>query len=191
MNLVLGSSSIFRKAQMDQLGLAYQTYSPDIDEDTIKTSGLSPKEISKELSLKKAQAVLAKFPDSIVIGADQVLSFKGEIFSKPMTKQKAIEQLLKLSGATHELITSYAIITKDKQVVETVTSKMTMRELSQTQIESYVDKDNPLHSCGAYKLETIGIALFEQIQCPDHSAIIGLPLISLTTKLKEFGIEVL
>ena len=191
MNLVLGSSSKFRKAQMDQLGLKYECHSPNIDEDSIKDSNLGPKDISKQLSLQKAQAVLEHFPDSVIIGADQVLNFKGTIFNKPGDKDNAKKQLQSLSGNTHELITSYAIITKDKQIVETVTSIMNMRELSQEQISRYVELDNPIYSCGAYKLETMGIALFESIACPDHSAIIGLPLISLTTNLKKFGIDVL
>ena len=126
-----------------------------------------------------------------VTRVDEVLNFKGTIFNKPGDKDNAKKQLQSLSGNTHELITSYAIITKDKQIVETVTSIMNMREISQEQISRYVELDNPIYSCGAYKLETMGIALFESIACPDHSAIIGLPLISLTTNLKKFGIDVL
>jgi septum formation protein len=191
MSLVLGSSSKFRKAQLEQLNIPFECYSPDIDEDSIKNSDLTPLEISRELSLQKAKAVLEKFPDSVVIGADQVLNFKGDIFSKPGSEEKAVEQLLKLNNDTHELITSYALITKDKEIVETVISKMTLRDLTREQIQKYVSIDQPLHSCGSYKLETLGISLFETIDCPDHSAIIGLPLMSLTSQLKEFGINVL
>jgi len=191
MNLVLGSSSKFRKAQLEQLNIPFECYSPDIDEDSIKNSSMTPLEISRELSLQKAKAVLEKYSDSVIIGADQVLNFNGEIFSKPGTEEKAVEQLLKLNNSTHELITSYALITKEKSVVESVVSKMTLRNLTKDQIEKYVSLDQPLYSCGSYKLETLGIALFETIECPDHSAIIGLPLMSLTTKLKEFGINVL
>ena len=191
MKLVLGSSSKFRKAQLSQLQIDFDSFSPDIDEDSIKTSGLTPYEISRELSLKKAYAVLENFQDSVVIGADQVLNFEGRIFSKPGTEEKAIEQLMELSGRTHELITSYALVSKNKVIVESVISKMTLRNLTKEQIEKYVSIDQPLYSCGSYKLETLGISLFETIECPDHSAIIGLPLISLTTNLLQFGINIL
>ncbi|EQC50482.1 nucleoside triphosphate pyrophosphatase [Bacteriovorax sp. DB6_IX] len=191
MKLVLGSSSKFRKAQLEQLRVPFDTYSPDIDEDQIKNSSKTPLEISRELSLEKAKAVLEKYPNDLVIGADQVLNFKGEIFSKPGTAENAMAQLKKLRNETHELITSYALITKDKEIVETVISKMTMRDLTDEQIRKYVELDEPLYSCGAYKLETLGISLFKSIECPDHSAIIGLPLISLTTQLEKFDVKVL
>ena len=189
--LILGSSSQFRQEQLKQIGVEFKTHSPDIDEDSIKTSGMTPLEISRELSLWKAKEVQKVYPDGIIIGGDQVLNLQGEIFSKPGTAENAINQLRELSGKTHELITSYAIVSKDQTIIDSVISQMTMRELSDEQILKYVKLDNPIYSCGSYKLETIGIALFEKIECPDHSAIIGLPLITLTTHLKKFGINVL
>ena len=189
--LILASSSSYRKKQLDQLLLKFKAIAPNIDEEALKNQDLSPCAISQELSLLKAKAVLKDNRESIIIGADQVLNFKDEIFSKPGNRDNAIKQLEALSGQTHELITSYALISKDKEIVESVISTMTMRKLSTKQIESYVDIDEPFYCCGSYKLETVGISLFENIVCPDHSAIIGLPLISLTTNLKSFGIEVL
>ncbi|EQC47675.1 nucleoside triphosphate pyrophosphatase [Bacteriovorax sp. Seq25_V] len=191
MKLILGSSSIFRQNQLKQFGITFDSVSPELDEDKIKNSDHSPYEISRELSLAKAQVILQQYPDAIIIGADQVLDFEGQIFSKPKTEEKAIEQLSKLQGKTHKLITSYALVSKDKQIVESVVSSMTMKALTQKQITNYVKRDQPLHSCGSYKLETLGIALFDKIDCPDHSAIIGLPLISLSKALTEFGIELL
>ncbi|MEH0861581.1 MULTISPECIES: Maf family protein [Halobacteriovorax] len=191
MQLILGSSSQFRQNQLKQLGLDFTCVSPNIDEEAIKNDGISPLEVSRQLSLQKAQEVLKNNPEAIIIGGDQVLNFNGDIFNKPETIENAISHLKKLQGKTHELITSIAVISKDKQVVETVVSKMTMKELSDEQIERYVVSDEPLWSCGAYKLETQGIALFDQIECPDHSSIIGLPLIALSKILPEFGIDVL
>lgn len=191
MQLILGSSSQFRQTQLKQLGLEFSCVSPNIDEDAIKNEGLSPLEVSRELSLQKAQEVLKTHPEAIIIGGDQVLNFNGEIFNKPETVENAISHLKKLRGKTHELITSIAVISKEKEVIETVISKMTMKDLTDAQIERYVKADEPLWSCGAYKLETQGIALFDKVECPDHSSIIGLPLISLAKILPEFGIEVL
>jgi septum formation protein len=189
--LILGSSSQFRKAQLSQLNVEFKTHSPEIEEESIKESTLSPQEISQELSLQKAREVFKHYPSDVVIGADQVLAFNGEIFSKPGTEKNAIKQIQKLNGKTHELITSYAIISGKQEIVRTVISKMTMKNLTDEQIENYIKQDQPLHSCGAYKLETLGIALFEKIDCPDHSAIIGLPLITLTSDLMNLGIKVL
>lgn len=191
MQLILGSSSQFRQAQLKQLGLEFSCVSPNIDEEAIKTQGLTPYEVSRELSLQKAQEVLKSNPNAIIIGGDQVLNFKGEIFNKPETIENAINHLKKLQGETHELITSIAVITNEKTIVETVVSKMKMKALTDAQIRNYVLADEPLWSCGAYKLETLGIALFEEIECPDHSSIIGLPLMALTRILEDFGIKVL
>ncbi len=191
MKLILGSSSVFRQNQLKQFGIAFDCESPELDEDKIKHSGLSPYDISRELSLAKAKVILEKNPEAIVIGADQVLDFKGQIYSKPQTEEKAILQLLSLQGQTHQLITSYALISKDQVIVDSVVCNMTMKHLSLEQITKYVKHDQPLYSCGAYKLETLGIALFDSIDCPDHSAIIGLPLISLSKSLEKFGISLL
>lgn len=191
MNLILASSSIFRQNQLKQLGISFESISPEVDEDQIKSQGLTPYDVSRELSLLKAKAIAQHHSGALVIGADQVLDFNGEIFSKPKTRENAIGQLLKLSGHPHKLITSYALVLNDKTYVDSVVSVMTMKKLTIEQITKYVDIDSPLYSCGSYKLETLGIALFEKIECPDHSAIIGLPLISLTKGLEEFGLNVL
>lgn len=191
MKLILASSSAFRQNQLKQLGIAFTSISPDVDEEQIKTQKISPFEVSRQLSVLKAQTIAKDHIDTIVIGADQVLDFDGEIFSKPGTHEKAIAQLQKLSGKSHKLITSYALVLNDRIYVDSVVSIMTMKKLTLEQITKYVDVDSPLFSCGSYKLETLGIALFDKIDCPDHSAIIGLPLMSLTRALEEFGLSVL
>lgn len=190
-NLILASSSVFRQAQLKQLHIPFTSLSPDVDEDQVKNSALSPLEISRSLSLLKAQAIAKLHPQAVVIGADQVLNFSGEILSKPKTQENAIKQLLKLQGKEHQLITSYALVKNEHEYIDSVISVMKMKKLTLAQIEKYVEIDQPLHSCGSYKLETLGVALFDEINCPDHSAIIGLPLMSLTKALAQFGIAVL
>ncbi|MDD0852913.1 Maf family protein [Halobacteriovorax sp. GB3] len=189
--IILGSSSAFRKAQLETLNLEFECFSPDIDEDAIKDQGLTPREVSIELSKQKALKVKEKYPNDIIIAGDQVLNFKGEIFNKPLTKEKAIDHLLKLQGQTHELITSVTIVLNEQIIEHTIVATMKMRELTREQIEAYVTKDEPLWSCGAYKLETMGIALFESIDCNDHSSIIGLPLLSVSSSLMKLGVKIL
>lgn len=189
--IILASSSAFRKAQLSTLAIEFECYSPDIDEDSVKSKNLTPTEVSKFLSKEKALAVKKIYPNDIIIGGDQVLEFNGEIFNKPLSKKKAIETLIRLQGNTHRLITSICIL-KDDQVFEhTIVASMKMRSLTHAQIENYVNKDEPLWSCGAYKLETLGIALFEEIECKDHSSIIGLPLLSVASTLMKLGVEIL
>lgn len=189
--IILGSSSAFRKAQLETLNLEFECFSPDIDEEAIKDQGLTPREVSIELSKQKALKVKEKYPNDIIIAGDQVLNFKGEIFNKPLTSEKAVDHLLKLQGQTHELITSVTIVLQEQMIEHTVVATMKMRELTKDQIEAYVAKDEPLWSCGAYKLETMGIALFESIDCNDHSSIIGLPLLSVSSSLMQLGVQIL
>lgn len=189
--IILGSSSAFRKAQLETLNLEFECFSPDIDEEAIKDQGLTPREVSIELSKQKALKVKEKYPNDIIIAGDQVLNFKGEIFNKPLTSEKAVDHLLKLQGQTHELITSVTIVLQEQMIEHTVVATMKMRELTKDQIEAYVAKDEPLWSCGAYKLETMGIALFESIDCNDHSSIIGLPLLSVSSSLMQLGVKIL
>ena len=189
--IILASSSNYRKELLSRLNLDFKTLSPDIDEESFKLSSLTFEQVAETLSLEKAKEVLKNNPNSSVIGSDQVLGFEGQIFDKPMTEQKAKEQLKLLQGSTHKLITSFTILSKDKTLTETVTAHMEMKSLTDQQIENYISKDQPLYSCGSYKLESLGIALFESIKCEDDTAIVGLPLLKLVKALKEFGIEVI
>ena len=187
--LILASSSPFRKELLERLGIEFSCHSPDIDEDALKSSELGPKEISQMLSTQKAIEILKLYPEDTVIGSDQVLNFNGEILGKPGNKENAQDQLMRLSGHTHELITSFTIMNKNTSITETVSAKMKMKELSQQQIDKYLEVDEPYGCCGSYKLERLGIALFSEVNCSDHTAIIGLPLIKLISTLQKFGIK--
>ncbi|GAA5314836.1 MAG: nucleoside triphosphate pyrophosphatase [Candidatus Pelagadaptatus aseana] len=189
-NIILASTSIYRKQQLERLHTPFTTAAPDIDEEPLKAQGLDPITLSKQLSLLKARAISAQHPDAIVIGGDQVASFNQGILSKPKTKDKACEQLSALSGNSHQLITSLAIIAKGEEYVHTCIAKMKMRALSPQQISRYIDIDEPLHSCGSYRLEALGISLFENIECEDYTSIIGIPLMWTARKLTDLGIAI-
>ena len=187
--LILGSSSIFRKELLERLKIEFSQESPNIDEDSIKSSELSAYEVSRTLSKSKAFEILKRNPEAIVIGSDQVLSFEGEIIGKPKTQEKAFNQLKNLCGKEHQLITSYTVVSKEKEITETVSAHLTMRKLTDECIKEYIKRDDPLYCCGSYKLESLGIQLFERIKCEDHTSIIGLPLIKLCSTLKEFNVK--
>lgn len=161
-----------------------------MDEDSFKDKISDPKELTETLAKEKAKSVLKTHPDTLVIGGDQVSLFKNEILGKPGTPEKAVEQLLKLQGETHELMMSTCILYEDKEVLWTEITSLTMRSLSEKECLSYVQKDNPIHCAGSYKMECLGISLFEKIKGDDQSAIVGLPLIRLTTELRKLGYSV-
>ena len=189
-NIILASSSPYRKALLDRLGIEFNCFAPEVDEDSFKTRIKDPQELAETLAFEKAKKGLERFPNSIVIGSDQLMVFKGENFGKPGSFEKAFEQLRKLSGEKHQLITSYCVITNEIQHIETNITTLKMRPLNEYAIKNYLISDNPIDCAGAYKLELNGIALFEEIQTDDHTAIVGLPLLSLGNFLNKIGIAV-
>ncbi len=193
--LVLASSSPYRKQLLQRLMIDFSCSSPELDEDGFKQRGLAPLELALELAKAKAEEVLKKYVNNsqtvIVIGSDQLLSCGSDILGKPGSKEKALEQLQFLSGKTHQLITAMAVVSNDKDAkmaTHVDTTTLTMRNLGKAQLQRYVDQDNPINCAGSYMLESSGIILFEKIDSQDQTAIVGLPLIELTTILSGFGL---
>ena len=185
--LILASTSKYRGILLSQLGWPFEAIAPDVDEDEIKMHQLSPGEIAQNLAALKARAVFAKRPDACVIGSDQVCTLGGEILSKPGSIEKAVEQLLKMQGRHHDLITAVTILAPGHEIHFFNRTVLHMRSLSLNAIQDYVKQDLPLDCAGSYKLESIGIKLFEKIEMDDHTSIIGLPLIQLTNQLLKIG----
>jgi septum formation protein len=185
--LILASTSTYRSQLLSQLGWPFENVAPCVDEDMVKKTGMLPHELAHTLGMMKAQAVFIRYPDACVIGSDQVCHLEGEILGKPHTAQKAIEQLSFMQGKTHELITSVTVMNSERTESFTNITRLTMRELSLAEIESYVLFDKPLDCAGSYKLESRGIKLFSKIEMNDHTAIIGLPLVELTSTLLKLG----
>jgi septum formation protein len=189
--LILASSSPFRRALLESAGFTPTCISPEVDEDSLKSQGLAPKELAEQLAVTKAQAVWdgigpqnpAKPEKHIVVGSDQVACLGDQIFSKPGADAKAIEALKTLNGKTHRLITSVCVLCPGEKAVFTNITELTMRPLDDYQIENYVRHDQPLNCAGSYMLEKGGIKLFERIQSEDFTAIQGLPMMALTTAL--------
>jgi septum formation protein len=187
MKLILASTSKYRGELLKLTGLPFSAVSPGVDEDQLKWKGLHPKELSERLALLKAEAVFKQHPEAVVIGSDQVCAVNESILGKPHHRDGAIAQIQKLQGRSHELHTSVSVITPAGVKTWTNTTRLHMRALSQDAIERYVDFDQPYDCAGSYKLESRGISLFEKIEMSDHTSIIGLPLIELTTHLLTLG----
>jgi septum formation protein len=189
-DIVLASTSVYRRALLDRLGLPFHWRPPLCDEESSKESENNPRSLAERLAVTKAVSLVSLEPGATIIGCDQVVSFQGQILGKPGTDTRAVEQLSAMAGQTHELITALVVFQGERIFRHTDVTSLRMRLLSRSAIERYVAADNPLDCAGSYKLEARGIVLFEQIQSADHTAITGLPLIALVTILRELGYEI-
>ena len=191
MKLILASESPYRKELLERLNLNFDSQPAHIDEESIWDNDLSPSEVARELAKRKAQKIFETNKDSVIIGSDQVIAYGNTILGKPKTKEKALEQLTLLQEGTHTLITAVCILSKEKSVTfDNVTNLMIRQDLGREELKNYVNHDLPLNCAGSYKIEGMGIALFEKVETSDFTSIIGLPLMQTSKALKEFDIEV-
>lgn len=186
--LILASTSRYRKELLERLAIPFTAQAPNIDEESEKKPELSPLALAEHLAFLKAQSLADK--NRIIIGGDQLIAFEGKIIGKAHTKEKAMEQLLKMSGKTHQLITAVCVFNEQTSIPFVDITTMHMKNLSPLQIEKYVNLDNPVDCAGSYKIELHGIGLFERIETQDFSAIQGLPLIQLSKILNHCGLNV-
>ena len=190
--LILASTSAYRRALLERLGVPFRCRAPLCDESAIQReeAGTEPRLLAEKLALAKASSLAVEEPEAAIIGCDQLVSFEGQIFGKPGTPARAVEQLAAMAGRTHELITAMVVIRGGDGVCHTDITRLRMRRLSRDAIERYVAADRPIDCAGSYKLESRGIVLFDRIESDDQSAISGLPLIALVTILREIGFAV-
>ena len=189
--LVLGSSSPYRKALLEKLDLSFDCDSPDIDETPLK--GEHPKDMVARLAKAKAQAIAERHPQSIIIASDQCATLDGDIIGKPGDFENAFAQLRNASGRTVTFYTSLCVFNAGtNQYQETVEPfYVYFRELTDSEIENYLKKEEPYNCAGSFKSEGLGISLFERLEGNDPNTLIGLPLIQLIKMLDEFGVNVI
>ncbi len=191
MKLVLGSSSPFRKQLLEKLQLEFDTYSPDIDETHLIDE--SPPQLVQRLALAKAVEVAKQYPETLIIGSDQVAVHNKNILGKPGNLENAITQLTSFSGETVHFITGlclYNASSKQHQYYQDDTF-VSFCDLKQSEIIHYLQTEKPYQCTGSFKSEGLGIALFHSIESNDPNALVGLPLIKLVQMLKNEGVNVL
>jgi septum formation protein len=188
--LVLASTSVYRRALLERLGVPFRWQAPLCDEESLKGTQTDPRSLAQTLARAKAASLVVPETSAAVIGCDQVVSFEGLVFGKPGSFARAVDQLSALSGQTHELITALTVIQGERIIDHTDVTRLRMRRLSRAAIERYLAADQPLDCAGAYKLEARGIVLFENIESADQTAVTGLPMIALVTILRELGYEI-
>ena len=189
--LILGSTSRYRKELLSRLQIPFETAAPDVDETPL--SNESPKDLAMRLALAKARAVAFRYPDAVVIGSDQVADLEGVPLGKPGNHTNATLQLQQMRGKTVIFQTALSVVCLATAYERTdlAVVKVKFRNLSDAEIESYLRAEEPYDCAGSAKSEGLGISLLEAIESDDPTALIGLPLIRTCLMLKEAGINIL
>ncbi|MBR8653784.1 septum formation protein Maf [Achromobacter sp. Marseille-Q0513] len=185
--LILASSSRYRKELLSRLRLPFIAISPDVDE--TPQPGETPEALALRLSVAKARAVVSAHPGCVVIGSDQVATVDGQPIGKPGDFERARVQLRALAGQTVEFHSALAVTDGVRTEKADIVTRCRFRPLSDQAIDAYLRAEEPYDTAGSAKAESLGIALMESIQSDDPTAIIGLPLIALTSMLARFGLD--
>ncbi|NMP31409.1 septum formation inhibitor Maf [Thalassotalea sp. M1531] len=190
-NIILASTSPFRRQLLEKLNLPFDASSPDIDESPLDNE--TPSQLVARLALAKASKVAQHSHAALIIGSDQVAVFNSEILGKPHNEENAFKQLKAFSGNRVTFLTGLAVIdsydNKEKIIVEPF--HVHFKVLSDSDIRHYIKAEKPFNCAGSFKSEGLGICLFEKLEGADPNTLIGLPLIRLTEIFKEFGLNVL
>jgi septum formation protein len=189
LSLILASTSAYRKELLARLKIPFQTFAPGIDEIPLKNE--SPSHTALRLAKAKSEAARSRFPAALIIGSDQVAVCEGITLPKPMTHEKAVEQLGRASGRSVRFFTALALYNSKSAAVqaEVVETQVRFRPLSQAEIERYLQAEPAYDCAGSAKAEGMGITLMESIESPDPTALIGLPLIALARMLRNQGVQ--
>jgi len=195
--LILASTSRYRVELFGRLGVPFRAVAHGCDERVVERSvPRAPEEgyderIALTLAMAKAESLAAAHPDALILGSDQVVSLDGKIFGKPGADVGARAQLARLAGREHRIVTAVSLRTPDGAHRSHVdVHRMRMRALTPEAIARYVARDEPLDCAGSYRIEALGIALFEAIEGADHTAIMGLPLAATVSLLTSVGLAI-
>lgn len=187
--LILASSSRYRRELLQRLGIAFDVVAPDVDESA--HAGEAPRALAERLALAKAQAVAERHALAVVIGSDQVAELDGQAIGKPHTHERAMAQLRAMSGRRVVFHTAVAVVRRDRGFAKgsLASVAVTFRSLTEREIDRYLHLEQPYDCAGSAKSEGLGIALLAAIDSDDPSALVGLPLIRTCNLLREAGLD--
>ncbi|WP_323752910.1 Maf family protein [Marinobacter sp.] len=189
-NILLASSSPYRKQLLERLGLPFDCANPDIDESP--QPGETAEALAVRLATQKAQALASNNPNTLIIGSDQVATLPdGNLLNKPGSHEQATTQLSASSGQSVQFFTGLAILDTQTGTLKTHCEPFIVRfrNLSEDEITGYLNKEKPYDCAGSFKMEGLGITLFSSLEGRDPNSLIGLPLIALNDMLRELGIN--
>jgi septum formation protein len=189
MNLILASTSRYRRELLLRLDLPFQTARPDVDETPLPNE--NSHHLAQRLAEAKARSVARNFPNAWVIGSDQVAELNGQAIGKPENFERAADQLSAASGKTMRFYTSFCLLRADphKIIASTDITTVHFRTLTSAEIERYLHKEQPYDCAGSFKAEGLGISLFDKIESADPTGLIGMPLIGLSKALRQAGLH--
>ncbi|MFZ6644383.1 Maf-like protein [Undibacterium sp. TJN25] len=189
--LILGSSSVYRRELLSRLQLSFDTISPDIDEAPL--AGEAPEQTALRLARQKAEAIARQAPGALIIGSDQVATLDGEQIGKPGNHANALKQLQKMRGRQVVFHTALCLLdagapdAASRLQLVNVQTLVSFRDLPDHELDAYLRIEQPYDCAGSAKNEGLGIAIIEKIESNDPTALTGLPLIALTTMLRNAG----
>lgn len=189
--LVLGSTSAYRRQLLERLRISFVVAAPDVDETPLV--GEAPRHLAERLALAKARAVAQSFPNAVVIGSDQVADLNGQPLGKPGNHERAVKQLHLMRGQTVVFQTAVSVVCLESGFEDTQVAavQVTFRDLDDGEIENYLRLEQPYDCAGSAKSEGLGIALLSAIESDDPTALIGLPLIRTCRMIQAAGIDLL
>lgn len=187
--LVLASTSLYRSELLKRLKIPFETAAPNVDETPLPNE--SALATSARLAQEKARAVSASYPNALIIGSDQVALLEGQQLGKPLTHEKAVMQLRAMRGKTTIFYTALTLLNNrtGNMQTEVAENQVTLRELTDDEIEGYLHKEQPYHCAGSAKSEGLGIALMSRMTGDDPYALVGLPMILLTEMLRRENVR--
>ncbi len=185
-SILLASSSPRRLSLLKQIGLMFETMSPDVDESLL--AGEAPEEYVERLSKTKADAGLIRRPTYVVIAADTVVTLGGEVLGKPKNQADGVRMLMRLSGSTHRVLTGVTVASAADTKSKVVASDVSFRAVSAAEAQAYWRTKEPADKAGGYGLQGVGSIFVEKIH-GSPSAVIGLPMLETELMLKHFGID--
>ena len=185
--LILASASRYRAQLLARLGIAFEVWPPDVDE--APRTGEPPPETASRLALAKAQAARSRFPNAWIVGSDQVAELDGQPLGKPVERARAREQLRAMRGHSVHFHTAVCLLVGDRIHQALVTTRVDFRDLSDAEVERYLDKEPAFDCAGSAKIEAMGIVLPARVEGEDPTALVGLPLIALAGMLRAEGAE--
>lgn len=188
-NLVLASTSPFRRELLAKVVREFDVAAPEVDETPLVNE--SPLALVERLAIAKAKALANKFPEHVLIGSDQVAVVEGTILGKPGTEANAIKQLQAMRGKTVTFLTGLAVYDSKQLLLQSCVEpfEVRFRDLSDAEIVAYVNREQPLNCAGSFKSEALGISLFAALRGDDPNTLVGLPLIRLLAMLRSWGIN--
>ena len=189
--LVLGSTSPYRRELLQRLQIPFDVAAPEVDETPLPHE--TPDALARRLALAKARTVAKDFPQSVVIGSDQVADLNGLALGKPGNHERAVTQLRQMRGQTVIFQTAVAVVCLESGFEQTALAavRVKFRKLDDAEIENYLRAEQPYDCAGSAKSEGLGIALLESIDSDDPTALVGLPLIRTCKMIQAAGIAVL